>query len=110
MLFILKTLVSGLLVAGASALARRHPGPAGLLIALPTTTLLTLLWMSLEGVSKTDAAIFLQTVGWVTLAGMGLFFITPFLIRMGWGLGPAFAVGIAALAIGSWIATRLGAY
>ena len=110
MFFLLKTIISGLLVAGASSLARRYPGPAGLFIALPITTFLTMAWMGMQGSSKLDLAKFLQTVGWITIAGIGIFFLTPYLIRIGWNFWPAFAVGLCILALGSWIATRLGAY
>ena len=108
-MFILKTLISGLLVAGASTLARRYPGPAGILIALPFTTFLTMAWMGIDGVRSSEMAVFLQSVGWITLAGVGVFFVTPWLIRMGWGFWPAFALGLLTLGIGSWVAARWGA-
>lgn len=104
--FWLKAIVSGLLVAGASSLAQRHPGPAGVLIALPTTSLLALFWMRYAGAGNLEVADFLNSVGVVTLAGLGLFFITPALLRMGWSFGLALSVGALVLFLGSFVASR----
>lgn len=95
-------------MAGASTLARKYPGPAGILVALPVTTFLTMAWMGLEGTRTKEMADFLQSVGWVTAAGLGVFFLTPWLIRIGWNFWPAFIVGLSTLALGSWIATKWG--
>lgn len=105
-MFWLKAFVSGLLVAGASSLAQRHPGPAGVLVALPVTSLLALSWMRYEGASDSETATFLLNVGAVTLAGVGLFFVTPALIKNGWGFMPAMAIGLLILFLGSLLASR----
>lgn len=109
MMFLLKTLISGLLVAGASTLARRYPGPAGIIVALPVTTFLTMAWMGFEGTRSAELAVFLQSVGWITIAGVGLFFMTPWLIRLGVGFWPSFAAGLFTLAAGTWLAAKWGA-
>ncbi|MEZ4815464.1 MAG: hypothetical protein R3A80_09710 [Bdellovibrionota bacterium] len=109
MMFFLKTLISGLLVAGASTLARKYPGPAGIMIALPITTFLTMAWMGFEGVRSQEMATFLQSVGWITASGLGLFFLTPWLIRLGWGFWPAFSLGFLSLVLGTWVAYKFAA-
>ena len=43
--FLVKTLVSALLIAGVSELAKRLPSLGGLIAAMPLTTLLTLIWL-----------------------------------------------------------------
>lgn len=106
MVFILKVLISGFIVAAASLIAKKHPGPAGIIVALPITTFLTMAWMGVEGTSSSEMATFLQSVGWITIAGVGLFFITPWLIRLGYGFWPSFAAGLATLALGTWVAAR----
>lgn len=108
MLFLLKTILSGLLAAGASTLAKKYPGAAGILVALPVTTFITMMWMGLEGTSAQNMATFLQNVGWITLAGIGVFFFTPLLIRLGWGFWPAFGAGLLTLVLGSWAVARWG--
>lgn len=41
----IKALVSGLLIAAASETARRSPGLGGLIVSLPLTSLLAMLWL-----------------------------------------------------------------
>ncbi|NCN26780.1 hypothetical protein GW915_04325 [bacterium] len=106
MFFVFKTIVSGLLVAGASVLARKYPGPAGIFVALPVTTFLTMAWMGIEGTQSSEMAVFLRSVGWITVAGLGVFFLTPWLLKIGWSFWPAFGVGLLTLFAGSWIAYR----
>lgn len=110
MFYWIKAIVSGLIIAGSSSLAQKYPGPAGVLIALPTTTLLTMAWMGQQGATKSELATFLMTVGWITLAGIGFFFLTPVLIKNGWSFWVSFFCGIVVLILGSWIAVRMGAY
>ena len=43
--FVVKALVSGLLIAGASELARRSPGIGGLVAALPLVSILAMIWL-----------------------------------------------------------------
>ncbi|MDF1535763.1 MAG: DUF3147 family protein [bacterium] len=43
--FLFKTLISALLIAGVSELAKRLPSLGGLIAAMPLTTLLTLIWL-----------------------------------------------------------------
>lgn len=42
---IIKALVSGILIAAASELARRSPGWGGLVVSLPLASILTMLWL-----------------------------------------------------------------
>ena len=43
--FVVKTLVSAVIIAGVSELAKRLPSLGGLIAAMPLTTLLTLIWL-----------------------------------------------------------------
>ena len=108
MLFLIKSLISGFLIAGASVLVRKYPGPAGILVALPMTTFLSLAWMRFDGVKNPEIATFLQSVGWITLGGVGLFFLTPYLLRIGWGFWPSFLLGTLSLTVGSFVVFKLG--
>jgi hypothetical protein len=107
MLFFIKTVVSGLLIALSSTFANKYPGPSAVVIALPFTTLITLGWLSYDGKSAIELGTFLQNVGWITVSGLGLFFITPFLIKNGWSFWSSFAVGILSLIVGSFIVVKV---
>ena len=98
--FFLKLMVSSLLIVGSSALALRYPGPAGVIVALPVTTFLTLAWARIAGQTNLQTASFLESVGWITLSGLGLFFLTPFLLKNGYSFWFSFSMGLASLFLG----------
>ena len=96
-------MVSSLLIVGSSALALRYPGPAGVIVALPVTTFLTLAWARIAGQTNIQTASFLESVGWITLSGLGLFFLTPYLLRSGYSFLISFGAGLLSLIVGCFM-------
>lgn len=61
--FIIKTLVSAIIIAIVSTLARKYPNLGGLIASLPLTSLLAFIWLyqetqSIQSVSELSIAIF----------------------------------------------------
>lgn len=106
--FLLKALISGLMVAIISAVAKAFPKWAALLTALPVITFLSLIWIYLE---KKDLALLevyvLDVLLW-TLPGI-LFFITAFIFfRMRLPFFLSLAAATLAMGLGLYGFHKLG--
>lgn len=110
--FILKAVISGLLVALVSEVARRAPGWGGLLASLPLMSLLAMLWLWRDTGDPDKIAGLASSTFWFFLPSMPLFVAIPVLIRMGVGFWPTMVLGIVSTillyALMFWAAPRLG--
>ena len=80
---LVKALLSGLIVAVASEVARRWPGWGALIVSLPLVSLLAFIWLWRDtGVSERIAALS-QSTFWFFLPSMPMFLLLPALLRAG---------------------------
>lgn len=111
-LFVLKTLVSGLLVATISLVAKRYPGWGGLLASLPLVSVLSMLWLYGETRSAERVAEFSMGAFWFFLPSVPLFLVIPAMLRsgvsFGWTMLTACLLTVALYAGMSWLAPRVG--
>lgn len=109
---VLKALISGVIVAAVSEIARRYPGWGGLVASLPLVSLLAMTWLYVDSGEETKVAALASSTFWFFLPSMPMFLIIPFLLRSGWGFGvtmvSAIAVTIVLYALMFWAAPRLG--
>lgn len=107
-----KALISGLIVAAASEVARRWPTVGGLIVSLPLVSLLAFVWLWNDTADTGRVAALSISTFWFFLPSMPLFLILPWLLRSGVGFWAAFALGVAITAIlylaMFWAAPRLG--
>lgn len=96
-LFVLKILISALLIAGASSLAGRKPLLAGFLIALPLTSVLGLCWSYIEYRDMEKINQFAVSI--VGAVPLSLLFFLPFYLNRWFKLGfiPTMAFGLGLL-------------
>lgn len=106
-LFIVKVVVSALVIAVASEVGKRNSFFGALLVALPLTSILALSWLYAETrdnvvVTRLARDIFLLVPG-------SLVFFLPFLLEPKTGLGffPNLTAGVVLLAVAMWIMRRL---
>lgn len=96
MLYLLvKAVVSGILIATISEVARRNPGWGGLLASLPLTSLIAILWLwrdTSDPLRIADQAI---STFWFVLPSLPLFLIIPTMLRSGWGFWPTILIACA---------------
>jgi hypothetical protein len=95
---LLKALLSGLIVATASEVARRWPGIGGLIVSLPLVSLLTFLWVWKDTGDGERIAQLSQSTFWFFLPSMPLFLLLPAMIRSGVNFWVAFGIAIAGTA------------
>ncbi len=112
MLFIVKAVVSGLLVALVATIARRYPGWGGLLASLPLVSVLAMLWLYAETRETERVAALAGSTFWFLLPSMPMFLVIPWLLRSGWSFAAtmAVAIGLTMLLYAgmSWLAPRVG--
>jgi hypothetical protein len=101
--FFLKLSLTLVIVMSSSFLATRYPGPAGVIVALPITSFVALAWARIAGQTNLQTASFLESIGWITLSGLGLFFLTPYLLRNGYNFWFSFSMGFLTLLFGCYV-------
>nr|WP_294170400.1 DUF3147 family protein [uncultured Sphingomonas sp.] len=110
--FFVKAVISGLLVALVSEVARRAPGWGGLLASLPLTSLLAMVWLWQDTGDEQRIADLAASTFWFFLPSMPLFLALPFLIKHGLSFWLALVLAVAGtLALYSlafWAAPRVG--
>ena len=111
-LFVIKAIVSGVLVAAISTVARRYPGWGGLIASLPIVSVLAMLW--LYGETRDTESVARLSIGtfWFFLPSIPMFLVIPIMLRSGVSFAVtitvAIALTIALYAAMSWAAPRLG--
>ena len=109
---LLKALVSGVLIAAASEIARRNPGWGGLVASLPLVSLLTMLWLWRDtGDAARIADLALSSTAFV-IASLPAFVMLVLLLRRGmaipWAMLAFVALGIAGYLVMLWLGRRWG--
>ena len=111
-LFALKAVLSGLLVATISTVARRYPGWGGLIASLPLVSLLSMLWLYGETRDAESVAKLSMGAFWFILPSMPMFVIIPKMLRSGisFPVTMTVAIGLTIIlyAAMNWIAPRVG--
>jgi hypothetical protein len=98
--FLLKTLVSALLIAAASELARRSTLFAALIISLPLTSLLALAWLWRDTHDVQRVAALSNDILWLVLPSLLLFIALPLLLRLGFGFWAALGLAMLVTSVG----------
>ena len=90
---IAKALLSGILVAAASEVARRWPGWGGLIVSLPLVSLLTFIWLWADTRDPGRIADLSHSTFWFFLPSIPLFLLLPALLRAGLSFWLALLIG-----------------
>jgi len=112
LLFVTKAILSGILVAAISTIARRYPGWGGLVASLPLVSVLSMVW--LFGETRDAEAVARLSLGafWFFLPSIPMFLVIPLLLRAGVGFVATMAIACVMTMIlyagMSWIAPRVG--
>src|SRR5262245_4851622 len=82
-----KALLSGLIVAAASEIAKRSPAFGALILSLPLLSILAFIWLWRERADTEELAALSQSTFWFTLPTLPMFLVLPALLRNGVGFG-----------------------
>lgn len=91
--FALKILVSAIIVAIVSTVAKRYPGAGGLIASLPLISVLGMIWLWRDTQDPVRMAAHAEATFWYVLPSLPMFLIIPALLRQGIGFWPALALG-----------------
>ena len=109
---LVKALLSGLIIALASEVARRWPGWGALIVSLPLVSVLTFIWLWRDSGEPERIAALSQSTFWFFLPSMPMFLVLPALLRAGvqfWlALLLSCALTMLLYAVMIWLAPRVG--
>lgn len=94
--FLIKVLITAILVAAISEIAKRSTFAGALLASLPLTSLLALVWLFRDTGSAVQAAELARSIFWLVLPSLAFFIVFPIGVKAGWQFWPAMAGGVAA--------------
>lgn len=89
----LKALISGILVAAVSEVAKRYPGLGGLIASLPLVSVLGMLWLWRDTRDTPNMIDHVTGTFWFVLPSLPMFLLIPALLKRGVGFYPALAAG-----------------
>ena len=93
--FWLRAILSGLVIALASTVARRSPALGSLIVSLPLVSVLSMIWLWRDGSDRLELASYVQNTFWFFLPTMPMFLVIPALLRRGIAFWPALGIGCA---------------
>lgn len=109
---ILKALLSGVIVAVVSEVAKRYPGLGGLIASLPLVSVLGMIWLWRDTADPERMAAHAVGTFWFVLPSLPMFLLIPFLLHRGVGFWLALAAGclltIVLYSLTAWIGAKLG--
>jgi hypothetical protein len=105
--FISKTLLTALIVAAVSEVARRFPLWASLLVSLPLTSILAFIWIYVESRDSDKIIEMSHSVFWLVFPSLAFFLVLPFLLKQGLTFPVAMAISMVSMAFlyasGTWL-------
>lgn len=80
--FVLKILVTALIVVGVAELAKHYSLFAAILASLPLTSILAMMWMHVDGQSNSEIAALSKQIFWLVIPSLAFFVAFPLLLRL----------------------------
>jgi hypothetical protein len=104
-----KAIVSGIIIAIVSEVARRSPGWGALIVSLPLVSILGMLWLWRDTHDPVRLAAHAQATFWFVLPTLPMFLLVPALLRQGLSFWTALAAGCALTVLLYLAMTLIGA-
>ena len=89
----IKAVVSGIIVAAVSEIAKRYPGLGGMIASLPLVSVLGMIWLWRDTGDAVRLASHAEATFWFVLPSLPMFLLIPMMLRRGVGFWPALAAG-----------------
>ena len=108
----IKAVVSGILIAAASEVAKRYPGFGALIASLPLVSVLGMIWLWRDRPDVENMAAHAQATFWYVLPSLPMFLVIPALLRNGVTFWLALLAGCALTILlysaMTWLGPRFG--
>jgi hypothetical protein len=109
---VIKAVVSGVIVAAVSEVAKRYPGVGGLIASLPLVSVLGMIWLWRDTRDVERMAAHASATFWFVLPSLPMFLLIPALLKRGVAFWPSLAAGclltVTLYAAMTWLAPRVG--
>lgn len=92
---VVKILITALIIVLVNKIQLVNDRLSALLIALPFTSLIAMIWMHQEKQTTTRIANHAEGTFWFVLPTLPMFLVFPWLLRQGWGFWPALLTNCA---------------
>jgi hypothetical protein len=92
--FLVRAILSGLIVAAVAMIARKSPAAGALVASLPLVSLLGMIWLWHDTRDVERLAVHAEATFWYVLPSLPMFLLVPALLRGGMGFWPALVSGI----------------
>lgn len=96
---IVKTVLTAAVIVGASELGKRYTTFAALLLALPLTSLLAMIWLYIDTKDAARVAELSTGIFWLVLPTLLFFLVLPWLIKQGVGFWVSMGASAAIMVI-----------
>jgi hypothetical protein len=90
---VIKALLSGVIIAAVSEIARRNATAGALVASLPLVSVLGMIWLWRDTADSERLAAHAGATFWYVLPSLPMFLLIPALLRAGLGFWPALAAG-----------------
>ena len=108
----IKAMLSGILIAAISEIAKRSPAAGALVASLPLVSILGMMWLWRDTGDPVRMAAHAEATFWYVLPSLPMFLLIPALLRGGvpfWGaLASGCALTIGLYLLMAWAGPRLG--
>ena len=104
MLFVVKVVVSAVIIAIVSTVARRQPAFGALIASLPIVSILGMIWLWVETHDRAGMQAHVGATFWYVIPSLPMFLAIPAMMRAGLSFWAALAIGCA-LTFGLYLAT-----
>lgn len=91
----IKALLSGIIIAAVSEIAKRNPGFGALVASLPLVSLLGMIWLWRDTHDPVRMAAHAEATFWFVLPSLPMFLLIPLMLRHGLPFWIAIAAGCA---------------
>lgn len=93
--FIIRALLSGLIVAIIALIARKSPGLGGLIASIPLVSTLGMIWLWRDTGDPKLVADYVYSAFWYFLPSIPMFLLIPWMLRSGQSFWMSLSAGIA---------------
>jgi hypothetical protein len=100
MYFLIKTLITALVIAGVSEIAKRWTPVAAILASLPLTSILAMIWLYHDTHDVAKITELSNGIFWAVLPSLLFFVVLPVLLKMGVKFGLAMVLASAIMFVG----------
>lgn len=107
--FIIKTLITAIIIVVISIVGRRFPGLGGLIASLPLTSILAMIWLYQDTQDVQKVISLSNSIFWMIIPSLSFFIVLPFLVKR-FNFYPGLGISIIILAIFYFISVQILRY